>query len=817
MKIFKEFLLQNALIEAIDSYTQKLYDKTIENYNYNAPLWHSTASGDLKFAPYGIHVGTYQAAKEALQATIGIPAEGGWDGTREYGKTKLAGKKTLERIHKECGFYVNSGYNCGNDVPEEDYYPKDRKEKAIFSNGTVISPKFKPVIFPVQIVGKMSNTPHWQIKSDESANLLMRKNIKKGNANYGFYYVNEGEDEGSISAVVPNETWIKRLADNYESYHGKKPVNESVEEQALRDTVDTAAKKAGYMIKAYHGSKSKGIKEFNIPLDKYKVGFFASSSIETAKSFATWMKGVVYPVYLKMNKSFIVDAKKHSYYNIPIPNVMKKDFLPTMKTIDADNVAEWAYKNKYDSVIIKNVMEGTLNTSFGTDYIVFSPEQIKSAELVTYDDNGKPISLEKRFNTNSKNINEAMSDDQYQDFAEDYMYSIEDYIRHELLNGKKGDKISWNLIPAGRIVKIWKDYGKLGIIRDTKGLQEIKETILENIVKLYWCNALNGHDTWSPQREWQSSDDLTDEQMEHIAELIDEDFLSDKNGTWLVSDYGLKPLMQFAEELYTAKDDVEILTIIDKILNIAHQRSDLAAWFVEGGSNTLSRMSESTIISFKEYLTEDTKRDAFIVTESKRIFNKIKRKIDTIKLKKIDNYQVNTTKGKYSLKGLEFNLKDIGEKYDVNIAFLCTDRKIGGIKGFFDKQHNKVCFFIIDGDDREDWWLNSLLIRFKSWIEEHLFVHEFSHYLDSLKYSPSYKTSNNKEYYNSPEEIYAFYLETLRNKLNKRFFDLPFEQFLKKITNDNNYRLAYARLTPENKKRIKKRLYKLYMDKHDNI
>lgn len=40
--------------------------------------------------------------------------------------------------------------------------------------------------------------------TDSVANDLINKNIKNGDANGGYYYINEWEDEFSISAVVPN-------------------------------------------------------------------------------------------------------------------------------------------------------------------------------------------------------------------------------------------------------------------------------------------------------------------------------------------------------------------------------------------------------------------------------------------------------------------------------------------------------------------------------------------------------------------------------------------------------------------------------------
>lgn len=157
----------------------------------------------------GIHVGTKQAAKEALEARIGVPAEGEWDGTREYGKTLLAGQKTLREREKK-GEFVNTGFNA--DSPEEDYYPTERKDnRATYSDRTPIPFDCKPIVFPVKIIGKMSNSffsPH----TDSQANGLMKRSLNSGKAKSGFYYKNIAEDEGSISAVVPDKSFLEILA-----------------------------------------------------------------------------------------------------------------------------------------------------------------------------------------------------------------------------------------------------------------------------------------------------------------------------------------------------------------------------------------------------------------------------------------------------------------------------------------------------------------------------------------------------------------------------------------------------------------------------
>lgn len=154
----------------------------------------------------GIHIGTKKAATQALEARIGVPVEGEWDGTREYGKTLLAGKKSLETKpeHKwKC-----TGFNCGDDVPAEDYYPTQRKERADYSDKTLVPFDCKPIVFQVEIIGRMTNNiyhPH----TDSTANGLMHRSLNSGKAKSGFYYINISEDEGSISAVVPDKSFLR--------------------------------------------------------------------------------------------------------------------------------------------------------------------------------------------------------------------------------------------------------------------------------------------------------------------------------------------------------------------------------------------------------------------------------------------------------------------------------------------------------------------------------------------------------------------------------------------------------------------------------
>ena len=186
-----------------------LNDQEILKNGY--PLfYHGTTDKNL-IGKTGIHIGSKMAATQALQAKIGVPAKGEWDGTRKYGKTLLAGKKTLEKMNLITGYDPIINFNATEDVPDEDYYPSQREKKATyFSSKELIPINSKPIVFQVLIIGKMGNRYDNPI-TDSKANKIMYNNLKHGKANQGYYYTNEYEDEMSVSAVVPNSTFLKVL------------------------------------------------------------------------------------------------------------------------------------------------------------------------------------------------------------------------------------------------------------------------------------------------------------------------------------------------------------------------------------------------------------------------------------------------------------------------------------------------------------------------------------------------------------------------------------------------------------------------------
>ncbi len=227
-------------------------------------------------------------------------------------------------------------------------------------------------------------------------------------------------------------------------------------------------------------------------------------------------------------------------------------------------------------------------------------------------------------------------------------------------------------------------------------------------------------------------------------------------------------------------------------------------------------MNNNTLIS------ENPQSDIKYNNEAKRIFHKIKKNINNIKLEPTnpDLEFVYDTKGnKRPLYGVKFNLNQIDKKYNLNIIFA---HQIGNNIAFFDRNNNRMVFLIISQTDKNSFENNEYYakLRFKFWIAEDTFIHEFIHYLDSIRYKNTYKPTMNKnskeEYYNSPEEFNAYMhgIITYALKNKYRLKNLPFKTFLNRIIKNyikENFGFI-KNINDDNKKKLIKRMYKTYTE-----
>ena len=159
--------------------------------------------------------------------------------------------------------------------------------------------------------------------------------------------------------------------------------------------VDEAAKEAGYTIKAYHGTPNGKFNQFlkskvgtSTDFGKLGRGFYFSTKKQVADYYAGYLNSsTVMPVYLKLENPFVLD---HNYDNMTVRE-MYDSILGEGGMVDerrSEELTQWLVDHGYDGIVADN------------EYMVLNPENIKSAETITYDNDGNVIPLSERFRTN---------------------------------------------------------------------------------------------------------------------------------------------------------------------------------------------------------------------------------------------------------------------------------------------------------------------------------------------------------------------------------------------------------------------------------
>jgi len=180
---------------------------------------------------------------------------------------------------------------------------------------------------------------------------------------------------------------------------------------------------------------------------------------------------------------------------------------------------------------------------------------------------------------------------------------MSDFYR-DMMNEKPNDsegrplkaRQEWDVVDFSTLKRQWEEYMKWGKVlpRYEKTIESIEKTFTDNILKVTINTELAGHDSIDPKDEWMEFfEGMEQGEKERMAEYMD-NYFGDwilHDGQWRLSDYGLKPLHKLLAQLRKEFNPSKKLPILDKILNVVHQRSDIASWFVEGGSAALSQLS----------------------------------------------------------------------------------------------------------------------------------------------------------------------------------------------------------------------------------
>ena len=168
----------------------------------------------------------------------------------------------------------------------------------------------------------------------------------------------------------------------------------------------------------------------------------------------------------------------------------------------------------------------------------------------------------------------------------------------------------FNLINPSMYKQALSEFMKYGefVKFPTRYIYQWMAIIMANTAKIHSITAIAGHDRWCPIDEFvdhyfMGDNDLWDEyKQEHYNDDYDDmcayldnngfyDWIKLPDGSDAWSDYGLQPLEEICQEYNENMSPEEVIVLINRALDVTHQRGDLASAFIVGGSKTLSDIS----------------------------------------------------------------------------------------------------------------------------------------------------------------------------------------------------------------------------------
>lgn len=303
---------------------------------------------------------------------------------------------------------------------------------------------------------------------------------------------------------------------------------ESGDMETAQKMVDEAARKAGYTVRKYHGTRAN----FNV--------FNSDKSLHGASGFGYYFgEKTIADEFGKGGKVLRVLIKPQNIGTLKSHNISAEGFESAVQQLGlspektymyhgADTASDYV-KGKHDyrlatdlqywandpqrfaadaSEKAKSPSEilSILRDSLGLDgiergyeLVLWDNSLVKLADPVTYDDSGKPIPLSERFNPENKDIRYAISKDAtIRDDRElrDRIENIQDQLMLSEINGLSKEevrKLNNDLVKAqGQLDKLWQDHRRLAkktsindIIRniesyDRMDLESLAEQISDN-------------------------------------------------------------------------------------------------------------------------------------------------------------------------------------------------------------------------------------------------------------------------------------------------------------------------------------------------
>jgi hypothetical protein len=248
----------------------------------------------------------------------------------------------------------------------------------------------------------MSNSrysPH----GDTKANSMMKASLTKGNAKNGYYYTNDAEDSGSISAVVPNGSHITPVDQALQKASGG-----AANAPMFQDIHPSLQGESGAPLDLYHGTTQD--KEFEA-FDDSKVGvrdvgFFGRGHYmtphrDTAQLYAGANEDdgtVIGPLHAALKNPYVWDVSddmksQGTLRDLQSMGIMRdKNKLRSWDNLQQHHIQPFMAEMKkrgHDGVVVKTGHEHLPNGI--AEVVAFDPKTIKHTEAEAFDPNDPRI------------------------------------------------------------------------------------------------------------------------------------------------------------------------------------------------------------------------------------------------------------------------------------------------------------------------------------------------------------------------------------------------------------------------------------------
>ena len=371
---------------------QKMVDEAAKKTVYNSPLlYHGTNRfGFTEFDTNRGHGFIYGTTKSVVAANYG--GRDNYAFIRKIGKKYISPDSTEYWLDPTKAIIQNAESVLGTKYKVLDDATRQNLRKDVFKQAEIVANKLDELYADLNLPSDIENDLSWVTDV--------------------FYTIRENDSEFFSDDTDYKNQWVSSLQNSVNHYNESYPNLRGYLGEHLNEFDDNGKKFARFLM-SYELTDTaidieyKYLRAANPTNEVQYLNAETNQNIVTREQLQDIIDNVknigVYSLYGDVgNNPLVVDADGRDWVLLKVPEMGDDKYHST------DVVAEWAKDKGYTSVIVKNVYDGGEKAD---DYIFFDSNQVKSADPVTYDDNGNVIPLSERFNPKNKDIRYALPKD----------------------------------------------------------------------------------------------------------------------------------------------------------------------------------------------------------------------------------------------------------------------------------------------------------------------------------------------------------------------------------------------------------------------